>query len=349
MQTEKTQTTSQAVGDSFSIDSKGKWLYFATLLLEMPGGFLRYLVLLIFGPFMLFPFWLVFFFFGWLYVMGQPDTGFLMSPRTEAWAAVMRLGFWINSLFAVILAFANIGLSLLTASGMFIKGMAGNTYTRLSLGARDSSRREREKVIPALEQIAERTSKTIRAPDYWFVLDKPLLNAYAVGSTLYVTRELIKSPYLAAVLAHEFGHFNSADGRLILANQRFILPFGFLLKQIDQKVVVPGMWIVTGLTQEQYSPRTDYLISLLILLLSFAFSLMAGGFGLLVLNPLWLWYWREREYEADHFAAECDFAQPLVDYLEQHEYFDVAQPFFLSAHPYTELRIDRLLAYQESH
>jgi Zn-dependent protease with chaperone function len=330
------------------MDSKAKWLYFATLLLEMPGAFLRYLVLLIFGPFILFPFWLVFFFFGWLYVMGQPDTGLFMSPRTEAWVAVMRLGFWINSLFALILAFANIGLSLLTVTGAYVKMMVGNTYTRLSLGARDPSRREREKVLPALEQIEEQAPGSIRAPDYWYVLDSPELNGYAIGSTLYVTRELINSSHLAAVVAHELGHFNSADSRLILANQRFILPFAFLLKQIDQKIIVPGMWIVTGLTQEQYSPRTDYLISLLVLMLSFIFSLMAGGFGLLVLNPLWVWYWRQREYDADHFAAECGMAQPLVDYLEQHQYFDVAQPFFLSAHPYTELRIDRLLAYQEN-
>ncbi|MDP9379002.1 MAG: M48 family metalloprotease [Chloroflexota bacterium] len=72
-------------------------------------------------------------------------------------------------------------------------------------------------------------------------------------------------------------------------------------------------------------------------------ALAGGGLGLWLLNPLWTWYWREREYEADRFAARCGQGPALVEYLEQHQVFDVATPYFMGTHPYTELRIDRLL------
>ena len=83
------------------------------------------------------------------------------------------------------------------------------------------------------------------------------------------------------------------------------------------------------------------------MLLNFWLALFGGGLGLFLLNPLWVWYWRDREYHADHFAAELGFTRELIEYLEQHKYFDAAVPYFMSDHPYTELRIDQLMGYLE--
>ena len=95
---------------------------------------------------------------------------------------------------------------------------------------------------------------------------------------------------------------------------------------------------------------TAFVVGLAFLAMSFVLALAGGGLGLILLNPLWVWYWRQREYAADAYAARCGQAAPLAEYLEDHQGFDVAVPYFLAEHPYTELRIDRLLlAIEQEH
>jgi len=165
-----------------------------------------------------------------------------------------------------------------------------------------------------------------------------------IGETLYLTTGLINSDYLPGLIAHELGHTNSSDGRLVLATRRFVLPFSFVFTQLTGSVA-PGLIMFSGSLVG--SARVDYLASQIIMLINFMLAFFGGGFGLLLLNPLWVWYWRDREYKADLYAAECGMARNLIEYFEVHKYFDAAVPFFMSEHPYTELRIDRLLAFEE--
>ena len=81
------------------------------------------------------------------------------------------------------------------------------------------------------------------------------------------------------------------------------------------------------------------------------FALMGGGIGVRLMTPLWLRYWRAREFDADRYAAERGQAPVLAEFLEMYaQPFDLAIPYFRGmTHPYTELRIDKLLTYNQAY
>ena len=319
------------------MDKHAKRLYAATLLLELLGAVARFFVGFLLAYFIV-PFILIPVVLASLLNPANLFSNDPLAPLNEFFS-LFRLAITLMIIIAALTALGPMLWSLLTLR--LLPG--GFTFTRFALGARQPSRREREAVVAALTQIASNAPKGTIGPTKWFVLDQPLLNAYVVGTTLYLTRELIKSPYLAPLIAHELGHINSTDGRLTLALRRLVIPPLYLLSNsIGQ--VAPGAVMVSALTRNQ----TGCLIGGVIWFCSFLLAVAGGGFGLWLLNPLWVWYWRQREYAADEFAAKCGVAPGLVEYLERHQFFDVATPYFMAEHPYTELRIDRLLEIVEA-
>jgi hypothetical protein len=93
------------------------------------------------------------------------------------------------------------------------------------------------------------------------------------------------------------------------------------------------------------SGTDGYVASVTTWIINLVLAAADGGMELLLLNMPWRWYWRERDYKADMFAAQLGQAQPLIEYLDKHQGFDVATPFYMSPQPYTELRIDELAKY----
>jgi Zn-dependent protease with chaperone function len=305
----------------------GCLLLLFTWVLEIPGILFRWLLLLL----VLFPLWAVFAVVvirsdyltipGW---QGRPDAiALTMLPEYAGFTLFLALSPLLLSLLAFVL-------------------QGGAWFTRFALGARDPSTRERELMQGALGTIGVRSDGgAIDGPSNWFVIDSPALNAYVVGTTLYVTRELLRSDHLPAVVAHELGHINSLDGKLTIALRRLVLPPVHYLSQL-LKQPAPGNMVVVAAPD----PVQAYIQTAFAWLISLGLSMLGGGFGLWALNPLWVWYWRNREYSADKLAAFMGFRGELIEFLEEHQYFDVAIPYFLSTHPYTELRIDKLLAYE---
>jgi Zn-dependent protease with chaperone function len=89
-------------------------------------------------------------------------------------------------------------------------------------------------------------------------------------------------------------------------------------------------------------------LEVLALLLGLALKLTAGGLSVWLTRPLWAAYWRRRELAADAYAARLGQGPALADYLERHLLFDFAAPYMDGReHPYTELRIDRLVRADE--
>jgi len=127
------------------------------------------------------------------------------------------------------------------------------------------------------------------------------------------------------------------DGQLVLALRRLVLPPIYFLSR-SLGTVAPGT-LVYSVGSGNVS---GCLASGLVLFLSFFLSLAGGGFGLWLLNPLWVAYWRQREFVADDYAKQLELSGPLRAFLEQHKVQDVAAPYFLSEAPSSELRIDRL-------
>jgi Zn-dependent protease with chaperone function len=306
-------------------EKRGKQLYLATLLLEIPGFFLRFVLVYAIGFIIVLPLMLNSF--------ASDPFGFSQSRgsmSSEAWLWLVRF-----------LAFVIAGLPFVFSIATFLFG-GGYYLTRFAMGAREPSKREREAVLAALETVSAQTPPGTIAPTKWYVIDNVTLTAFVVGSTLYLTRELIQSRYLAPVIAHELGHINSFDGRLTLALRRLVLaPVHLLAQALGQPA--PGNVVIAV----PYGDMTAYTQATWVWLLSFFMSVAGGGLGLLLLNPLWVWYWRGREYFADYFAAQVNQVPALIEYLERNQFFDVAVPYFMATHPYTELRIDKLMAYEQ--
>jgi Zn-dependent protease with chaperone function len=131
---------------------------------------------------------------------------------------------------------------------------------------------------------------------------------------LMLTRGLLDSPSLPAVLAHELGHLNSSDARVSAAVYRIMTwpraPFGFPFR-----------------------------------LLAF---LVSGRIGFWPMRMPWAMYWRRREAVADAYAAKLGQGPALAGYLDTHALNDDLpipfKDFGESSHPWTEHRIDELEA-----
>lgn len=209
-------------------------------------------------------------------------------------------------------------LSLLVGYGPLAVSLAtlilplGGWWWQQHEGARALSERERLIYEDALA-VLRGVDPNLRGPKRVCVLDDGEINASAYADTLMLTRGLLESRHLEAVLAHELGHLNSSDSRLTAAVFRLTTP-----------------------------PRTSMRFPFKVL------SLVASGAaGWWVVRLAWAAYWRSREYQADLYAAHLGQGQALIEFLEADVLLsDLPMPFvWLSekSHPPTEFRIERLM------
>ena len=183
-------------------------------------------------------------------------------------------------------------------------------------GGRTPSERERLLYEDALA-ILTQADPQLRPPRRWFVLDAPSVNAAAYADTLMLTRGLLESGFLEPVLAHELGHLNTSDARLIAALHRLTTP-----------------------------PRRRMPFPLRTI--SF---LLSGALGVWMTRTPWAAYWRAREFGADQYAAKLGQGQALARFLDTNALEnDLPIPFMWlteHSHPFTEHRIDRLFQHDE--
>jgi Zn-dependent protease with chaperone function len=134
--------------------------------------------------------------------------------------------------FAVNAAVLVLGPGPILWSAFALAGLeGGGGLARMRLGAREPSEREHQ----AIEDAYALFAGPVDAPRAVFVLDAPDRQAAVVGQTIYLHRELIGDPALPAVLAHELGHVNAFDGRLVLAARRFVL-----LAHVEEPGLIKG-------------------------------------------------------------------------------------------------------------
>lgn len=189
----------------------------------------------------------------------------------------------------------------------------GGWWFEQQSGGRAPSERERLAFDAAFGELT-RVDPSLRPPHRWFVRDEDEPNASVYADTMMVTRGMLDSPFFPAVLAHEFGHYNSSDGRLTAALHRMTVP-----------------------------PRGP---------VRFPFKILAflatGRIGMSLVRTPWSMYWRHRESEADQYAAKLGQGPALAAFLDTHALDnDLPTPFMLfsdTSHPWTEHRIDHLQA-----
>jgi Zn-dependent protease with chaperone function len=228
-----------------------------------------------------------------------------------------------------------------------ITPLGGGWWWLNNMGGREPSERERTAYHDALQLLQAQSALPLRLPGMWFVTDEPQPDAAVCGNTLMLSRGLLESEYLPAVLAHELGHLATSDGKLTAAINRLIInPFPKTREKqqrernpvilADSKLLLTITLFGSGLWAVRWVVR-------------FA----RGGFGLLLLVPFWGSYWREREYLADQYAASLGQAEELADFLEVHALMhDHPIPFIWlteHTHPPTELRIDQLRKTRPPH
>jgi Zn-dependent protease with chaperone function len=104
-----------------------------------------------------------------------------------------------------------------------ITPFGGGWWWKQNLGGRPPSERERTAYDDALDLLRHHTLIPLREPSGWFVLDTPQPDAAVCGNTLMLSRGLLESEHLPAVLAHELGHLTTSDGRFTAALNRLVI------------------------------------------------------------------------------------------------------------------------------
>lgn len=207
---------------------------------------------------------------------------------------------------ALLIAYGPLALSVAT----LIFPLGGWWWEQQS-GGRSPSERERLVYEDAIATL-KHADPDLRLPRRWFVLDTQELNAAAYADTLMLTRGVLESPYLPAVIAHELGHLNSSDARLTAALQRLTTP---PRKELGRGFRTLGL-------------------------------LVSGGIIVWLTRAPWGAYWRSREHQADIYAAKLGQAHNLAQLLDTDALAnDLPVPFMWltdTSHPWTEHRIDRL-------
>jgi Zn-dependent protease with chaperone function len=215
-------------------------------------------------------------------------------------------------------------------------------WWRQRIGGRHPSQREQLAYQDALELLQDNAPEPLTKPGMWFVLDTHEPDAAVLGNTLLLSRGLLESPYLPAVLAHELGHLATPDGRITAALNRLVIHPAIYDPEPQEHYHEPTP--TPSLDDELF-----FLIAIALWATKKLVAFLRGGLGLYILHPIWGHYWRQREYAADQYAAALGQADELADFLEIHALLhDHPVPFIWlteHTHPPTELRIDRLRTY----
>ncbi|HEY3759150.1 MAG TPA: M48 family metalloprotease [Solirubrobacteraceae bacterium] len=224
------------------------------------------------------------------------------------WLAFTLLHWPKSPLHLIVLAIAYGPLALSLATLIL---PAGGWLWQQRIGARTPSQREQAIFAQAFAELRN-CDPTLRPPPRWCVQDAAEPNAAVYADTLMLTRGLLESSYLTAVLAHELGHLNTSDARLTAVLVRMTTP---------------------PRTQLRKPLRTIALVA-------------TGAATAWATRVPWAAYWRTREYAADAYAARLGQSQPLALFLDAEALeHDLAVPFAWlrdGSHPPTEHRLERI-------
>jgi Zn-dependent protease with chaperone function len=204
----------------------------------------------------------------------------------------------------------------------------------LRIGARRPSREEGEVLADALRLLDSCAPRHAAAEGVRiYVLDDPLPDAAVRGRALILSRRLLESEGLAAVLGHELGHAKSLDGRLTEALSRLVLwddPLAPAERGGEAEWELRGKrgGLLWGLSR-------------------YALRFAGGGQAERLLGPLWAAHWRAREYAADAYAGSLAHGEDLARHLSDYEQVFDQPPVGLltrAEHPPVSLRIERINA-----
>jgi hypothetical protein len=192
---------------------------------------------------------------------------------------------------------------------------SGGILTRYELQACAPSAQEREMVERALAELLT-IHPGIRRPRAWFVTKTIQPATLAVGSTLYISSDLLQKDrqYLIGYLAHALGHFNAIDSRLVEALIRLKIRALLFLTYALGSLGLSAFRRRAGLTWNFAGREAGVFMAMLEIVL----TLIAGGLGLRIISPLWRRYFYTCEYAADGFGASLGQGEILARIVDDH-------------------------------
>ena len=254
--------------------------------------------------------------------------------------AMQLVRFWIvlHLLITAVMGFYPLVWSLLTYS---IAALGDSAGVRIRMGSRPPVKEEQEKVSRTLKEIQKKQPR-IKAPYRWEVLDNPFPNSFTIGGVSFLSSGLIESDYLEPAMAHELGHVNQKDGRLLLSLRRLIIPLAYFYG-IDTAPLPAGP-VSGGQMATTVSMGDDAALFYRMQAVQTQFEIAKeyGGMSLFRLGEQWAAFWQNQDFKADDFAAELGYRDQLIAFLEEYKPLDNAVPFLMRMRPYTALRIDNL-------
>ncbi|NNJ11499.1 M48 family metalloprotease [Chloroflexales bacterium ZM16-3] len=283
---------------------------------------------------------------------------YIVTLLLEAISVAIRFGIvsGLVSLFAggtagivagVIAGFGPIIYSLLVVAGI----PSGHILVRRNLGGRPLSKTEQGQLDVAVAQIRARG---VHFPKHVFAIDDEGLNAAISGRTMYIYRQLFASRYLTGVVAHELGHFNSMDGRLLLGIRALTIPGGFFIAYLligllrwvaygVSTVMIAFLVVVFAFLRINLSGLASPLFGISLQITRMLIIFAVGGVGPALLGSIWRSYFIEREFAADAFAGQLGYAYDLLDFFETEVLNDMVIPWYEQpTHPTTTRRVASL-------
>ncbi len=283
---------------------------------------------------------------------------YIITLLLESISVVVRFGIvsglvslyagWAAGIVAGVVA----GLGPIIYSLLVVSGIpSGHILVRRSLKARPLNETEGGQLEAALVHI--RTSG-VPFPQHIFTVDTEGLNAAISGRTMYIYRELFDSRYLPGVVAHELGHFNSMDGRLLLGIRALTIPGGFFIAYLligllrwvaygVSTVLVAFLIVVFAFFRINLVGITRPIFGITIQFLRMSIIFAVGGVGPALLGSIWRSYLIDREFAADAYAGRMGYANDLIDFFETEVLSDVVIPWYEQpTHPTATRRIASL-------
>jgi hypothetical protein len=318
------------------LDVRAKLLYLVIFILEIPGSAVRavissFLTMLVFAP--------VWFVFG-LVTLIVTARGYLTGDFTPPYRLIITfyiIGGGIIGIGGLIGGYGPLVWSLLCMLGL----RGGNKETAWEMGGRRLSKtREAVNYGPRLAHIQSLARRGLKAPAAVFAIDSPLSRAWTVGSTLFMTSELLKGKHLMPVVCRNLYYLESGDSRFCLALRRLVMPPAYIFSRFKHHLA-PGNLAFAALSavEERYAPLALYTGT-------FLGSLAGGGLGIILMSPLIVRYLKGAQGRANIWATEIGLGNPLVDYYEGNAHFDFAVPYIYRPLSSTELQIDDIIRWQ---
>jgi len=290
---------------------QGILLYIGTVLIELFFGLPRLIFFTVLSYILV---------FGVSFILVLSNFGFSLERILSHSQVPMPIGVGttIASLLALFLAYFPVISSVFS----FWFTDAGDEGIAWTLGARPSSKREQERIENIQLKLGDLGHLSTKVHSDWWVIDTPELNAYTIGTSMYITSGALRSPHLPAIYVRELAKLGIGDGLFLKALRSFTYPF------IKHRITKQS-----GLSRASEEAGRVSIIR----------GMMFGGLGVMILGRHWAYWFRERDFLADQKVLELGMGSELLQYLEEGKEFDIAVPYSASWVQYTELRIDKLL------